>query len=78
MEEVLIKLGCMLIFLGFFLIFAGALLGAKSGSVKYGFGGFIGPIPFGFANDPRLLWAIIAISLVFLASFLALLLFSPR
>ncbi len=69
MEENLIKLGVMLILLGFFLVFAGAVIGVREGNVKFGFGGFIGPIPFGFANDPRMLWIIIAISILMLVLF---------
>jgi uncharacterized membrane protein len=43
------------------LVFIGALASAKSTDVKFGFGGFIGPIPFGFANDPRILIALIVL-----------------
>ena len=66
--ENLIPMGIVLVLIGIVLIFAGSLLGAKN--VKYGFGGFIGPIPFGFGNDPRFLWVVIAISVVMLIIFL--------
>ena len=70
MEETLIKFGIILIFVGFLMVFLGAILSAKSENVKFGFGGFIGPIPFGFANDPRMLVLIIAISLLILLLFI--------
>ncbi len=70
MQEELIKLGIILIFAGFFIIFLGAFLGAKNENVKFGFGGFIGPIPFGFANEPKILMLVIAISIIVLVFFL--------
>jgi len=38
----------------------GALTNTQNKDTKVAVGGFIGFIPFGFANDKRLLWALIA------------------
>ncbi len=54
MEE-LIKIGIVVIFTGMLLTIIGILLSAKTENVKVAVGGFIGPIPFGFANDTKLL-----------------------
>ncbi|HLC51313.1 MAG TPA: hypothetical protein VJH90_02980 [archaeon] len=64
----LIQVGIVLLITSIVLIFVGALT-SKSENVKVGFGGFIGPIPFGWANDPRFLWVIIGISIVFFILF---------
>ncbi len=69
MEEVLVKLGIILILAGFFAVLLGVLLAARSENVKFAFGGFIGPVPFGFANDPRMLALVIFISLFVLLFF---------
>lgn len=59
-------IGLFFIFLGFLLVVLGSLLDAtktKSGSgtsgPKIAVGGFIGPIPFGWANDKRLFYPLI-------------------
>ncbi len=72
MEE-LIKIGLLLIFAGMLLTVIGALLSAKGEDVKVAVGGFIGPIPFGFANDTKLLVLVIALSLICLIAFLLML-----
>jgi len=66
--ENLIVIGIILLFAGIMLIIVGSISSAKN--VKFGFGGFIGPIPFGFANDPRLLWIVIIVTIVFLIIFI--------
>ncbi len=53
-----VLIGLVLVVLGFLIL----VLGAKD--VKFGVGGFVGPIPFGFANDPKFLAAIIILTLV--------------
>ncbi|MBW2975252.1 hypothetical protein KY366_06040 [Candidatus Woesearchaeota archaeon] len=60
----LIPIGMMVISIGFMLIFIGALSSAKEGKTgsKVAVGGFIGFIPFGFANDKRMLYAVMAVS----------------
>lgn len=64
----LIPLGILVIFIGMILIFIGALSSIKEGKTesKIALGGFIGFIPFGFANDKRMLYVIILISAIFM------------
>lgn len=64
----LIPLGILVIFIGMILIFIGALSSIKEGKSdsKIAVGGFIGFIPFGFANDKRMLYALIGISTIFM------------
>ena len=63
----LIPLGILIIFLGIIVIIIGSLTSLnKENNLKVGVGGFIGFIPFGFANDKRLLYVFIAISLLML------------
>jgi len=57
----LIPLGILIIFLGVILVVIGALSQSKADS-KVAVGGFIGFIPFGFANDKRMLYFIIGLS----------------
>ena len=61
MAQSLISLGILIIFIGFIIVLIGALTAAPKGETKVAVGGFVGFIPFGFANDRRLLWALIAI-----------------
>ena len=69
MNEQILGLGIILIFIGFILVFVSALLGGQGGT-KFAVGGFIGPIPFGFANDPRMLKWILLFSVAVVAVFL--------
>ncbi len=62
------SIGFVLILIGILIIIIGSISGKPD--VKFGFGGFIGPIPFGFANDPRMLWIVIGISAVILLLFI--------
>jgi len=50
----------------------GSIFGAEKGKVEVGFGGFIGPIPFGWASNPRMLKWVILISVVAMVLFLIL------
>jgi uncharacterized protein (TIGR00304 family) len=61
--DILILSGIFLIFLGFVLVVVGTFLSATSEqpSVKVAAGGFIGPIPFGFANDRVMFYVLIGI-----------------
>jgi uncharacterized membrane protein len=54
MQNNLILLGIIFVFLGFILLFIGSLMGAKTGDSKVAVVGLLGPIPFGFGNDKRL------------------------
>ncbi len=66
----LISTGLFLIVLGFLLVIAGSLLQesrAKQGGTgkatgpKIAVGGFIGPVPFGWANDKRLFYPLVGL-----------------
>lgn len=71
MIEYMIPVGILFIFLGVIIIFAGSMLmagqqekagsGSKTG-VHVGVGGFIGPIPFGFANSRTALYVVIGLA----------------
>ncbi len=65
----MIAIGFFVVVVGFAIIMIGAVLGGGSGNAKVAIGGFIGPIPFGFANDPRMLKVVIAISVAIFALF---------
>ncbi len=60
----LVYAGIVLLIIGFLLIFLGMLLSAHGSraETKYAVGGIIGFIPFGFANDKRLLITMLLIS----------------
>ncbi len=63
-----IQIGFVFVLIGIVLLTLGALFSAK-GKADVAFGGFIGPVPFGFATDPKLFWVLIALlvlSLIFL------------
>ncbi len=61
--EQLVPVGVVLIFIGFILIAIGGASQTK-GDVHVGFGGFIGPIPFGWATSKPMLYAVMGIVLV--------------
>ncbi len=66
--------GFVLLIVAVILIITGSLLGAeKSGKVEWSVGGFIGPIPFGWASSPEMLKWTMLVS-VLLVVFLALVL----
>lgn len=62
MREYLPAVGFLLVLAGVVVIIAGSLLGGQASKTKFAFGGFVGPIPFGFANSSPLLWVVIAFS----------------
>ena len=66
------SLGILIILIGFVLVFIGALTNANSKDTKVAVGGFIGFIPFGFANDKRMMWVLIALMAVVLVFFFVL------
>jgi len=72
--EQLISLGVITVFIGVVLIVIGGILSATKSKDKVGFafGGFIGPIPFGFANREDLLKFVIVIAVAIMVSFLIL------
>ena len=61
MNQQIISIGILVILLGFAIVFIGSFLGTQKSETKVAVGGFVGFIPFGFANDRKLLWALIAI-----------------
>lgn len=66
----LIPLGVMLILLGFALIFFGILMQGKvKGETKVAVAGFLGPIPFGFGNDKKLVTGLLVVLFVLLIIF---------
>lgn len=69
MPEALIILGFILLFIAVVLIVIGIISSGKM-ETKFAFGGFIGPLPFGFANDPKLLWAVIIISVLIIVFYI--------
>ncbi len=63
----LISLGIVLIFLGIIVIIIGSLTSlTKENNLKVGVGGFVGFIPFGFANDKRILYFFIGLAFLML------------
>ena len=64
--EQLIGTGITIMIIGFILVFFGVLLGSKetTSKTKVAVGGFIGPIPFGFGNDKKLVWFVTILSIV--------------
>jgi len=67
MEEQLIFIGFLVVFVGIIIIFIGSFLSAskpKESKFEWGVGGFIGPIPFGFGNNPKMVYLIMIVSLI--------------
>lgn len=66
--QYLIPLGIIFLFLGTIFVIMGTFTQAKEpgkeSSVKVGVGGFIGPIPFGFANDKKVMYAVVSLMVV--------------
>lgn len=60
----LIPIGFALVLLGMLLLILGSF-SAQKADTKVAVGGFIGFIPFGFANDKRLLYLVIGVSVAF-------------
>lgn len=60
----LVTIGIMAIFAGIVLVMIGSLTSGKS-EVHVGVGGFVGPIPFGFANSPQMLKIIVGVMAAF-------------
>lgn len=71
MEQHIILVGFLLIVIGMAVIIIGSLLFSE-GEGKVAVGGFIGPIPFGFANDPKMLKILYGIMIGMVAVFFAL------
>jgi len=71
--EKLILAGISLVFIGIILIFIGSLFSSlntsEKSNLKIAAGGFIGPIPFGFFNDKRMFYVLIALMIFSLLFF---------
>jgi len=70
--EQLIPTGILVIIIGFILVITGSVLMALKSKAKaeWAFGGFIGPLPFGWATKEEWLRIIIILSIIFLILFL--------
>ncbi len=70
----LIPIGIALIFIGMIAVFVGSTSSIKAGdkNTKVAVGGFIGFIPFGFANDKSMLYFVIGLSAFILILFFIL------
>lgn len=70
--EKIISIGIILLLIGIILIFVGSIFttvkGEKS-NVKVAFGGFLGPLPFGFASDKQMFYILIALMIFALIFF---------
>ncbi|MCD6215482.1 MAG: hypothetical protein J7J92_00195 [Candidatus Aenigmarchaeota archaeon] len=62
-----ISIGILFILVGIFILIVSSL---HTGEAKLAVGGFIGPIPFGWANDPKMLKWIIFLSTAALIIFI--------
>jgi len=73
MNNIITYIGIALIIIGFIAIIIGSLLQERGKTrVEWGFGGFIGPFPFGFASSKPLLYLIIIIAFVLFILFLVI------
>ena len=70
MNHQLLSLGILIILIGFAIVIISSLTGSQKGDTKVAVGGFVGFIPFGFANDKRLLFALVGIMAVMVLFFL--------
>ncbi|MEK6835953.1 MAG: DUF131 domain-containing protein [Nanoarchaeota archaeon] len=68
LQDKLILMGIILIFLGFIIIIASSLIQAKT-NVKSAGVVFIGPFPIGYASDKIMFYILIALTLVALIIF---------
>ena len=59
----LMQIGMVIIIVGVIFVIAGAIKASRSSETetKVAVGGFIGPIPFGFANDRAVLYILIGL-----------------
>jgi len=62
MQEKLLLIGLALIFIGILITIIASFFGGKK--VEYAFGGFIGPIPFGWASNEKMLLVILILLFV--------------
>ena len=72
MNQQIISIGILVILLGFAIVFIGSFLGTQKSEAKVAVGGFVGFIPFGFANDKRMLWILMVIMAALVLFFILL------
>lgn len=70
MEQWIILLGFAFVMIGIVLLIFGAIGGGSNVKTKVAFGGFIGPVPFGFASEPKMFKFLIAFMIIALAVFI--------
>lgn len=59
-----VEIGILLVFIGMIFVIIGSLTQSPKSDTKVAFGGFIGPIPFGFGNDKTLIITVIIIAAI--------------
>ena len=64
--------GLAFIIIGVLIVMLFALGKPGEGTTEVGVGGFIGPVPFGFATNKGMLYLVIALSVVMAAAFLVM------
>jgi len=64
MNYQLLSLGILIILVGFAFVIISSLTGSQKGDTKIAVGGFIGFIPFGFINDKKMMYVLIAITFI--------------
>lgn len=65
MEQSILALGMLIVIIGIIVIAAGSLMGGK-GKSEFAVGGFIGPIPFGFASSREMLYMAVGLTVILL------------
>ena len=64
MNQTILNIGVLVLFIGIALIFFGSMSGKTDPNTKVAIGGVIGFIPFGFGNDKKMVIAMIAVSVL--------------
>jgi len=65
MKVNLLVVGLALILIGILIVIFSSLSGTEKYETKIAVGGFVGPIPFGWANDPKMFkWILVLIAAV--------------
>ena len=77
MPQELVLAGIILLFIALVLIIVGSVLSAEKEErkIEVGIGGFIGPVPFGWASSPDMLKWIMVITAIVMIGFVLLTLF---
>lgn len=68
-QQQIIPIGLFFIIVGFFIIFFGSIFLGQKSDAKYSFVGFVGPFPFGFGNDKKLLFYTLLVGVVLIVFF---------